>query len=115
VTCKICNQLLTPPDIPLAALRAFSAHIQQHHPEQYRELQAQASSIMAWLTARIFRLDGLVSEAHRDMTERMVRLANGIQAEIEEAEIARIRQVVQAKFEEQDPPNPSPGPPRSRK
>lgn len=115
MTCKICKEIVTPPDAAIQALHVLTQHIAQHHPEQLIELQHQASAVMMWLTARIFTLDGPIAKAHEDMTARMVKLSQSIQAELDQTKADQQRQVIAAHFDQLEEPSHTPGRPKRHK
>lgn len=94
--CKICKAFLPTPAIALDAIAAMTDHIGTDHPHQASELMLQTDAIMDWLTARIFELDpdSNVAKSHEDMTGRMTKLSQSIQAEIDQAKTDRQSRIV---------------------
>ena len=116
MTCRICQQLiLLPPNADSGqTFQEFARHLNQYHADQMRELISQQAQIMKWLMCRIFTLEGGMSAAFEEMTERMVKLAASIQEEIDKRKADALKKVVAAHFDEADPPRETPGKPRKR-
>lgn len=114
--CRICQQLIVLPENCASeqAFPEFARHLNEFHADQMRELIGQQAQIMRWLMARIFTLESGMSAAFEEMTTRMVKLSQSIEAEIEQRKTDELKKVVAAHFDEADPPKPLPGRPKKR-